>query len=106
VIFPTCALMHGIYAFYLLNGSYPMDVHMLAIDLLAVPAAGYFLWVVHALYRGTFRDWNGAPTVTQNAVGPRPDPPDGGPAGRRRGTPMPQPVESAPALSVDASSTP
>jgi hypothetical protein len=106
VIFPTCALMHGIYAFYLLNGSYPMDVHMLSIDLLAVPAAAYFLWVVHALYRGTFRDWNGAPAVTQNSVGPRSDPPGGGRTGGGRAVPLPQPVESAPALSVDASSTP
>jgi hypothetical protein len=105
VIFPTCALMHGIYAFYLLNGSYPMDQHMLAIDLLAVPAAAYFLWVVHALYRGTFRDWNGAPTTTKNSVGQPSGPSDGGPGGGRR-APLPQPVESAPAYSVDASTTP
>jgi hypothetical protein len=31
-----------------LDGTYPADVHMLGIDLLAVPAAAYFLWVVHA----------------------------------------------------------
>ena len=105
VIFPTCALMHGIYAFYLLNGSYPMDQHMLSIDLLAVPAAAYFLWVVHALYRGTFRDWNGAPAVTNNSVGPRSGPSGGGPGGGS-GAPLPAPVESAPAYSVDASTTP
>jgi hypothetical protein len=68
VVFPTCAAMHGIYAFYELNGYYAADGHMLAVDLLAVPAAMYFLWVVHALYRGSFRDWNGAPGVTRDAL--------------------------------------
>jgi hypothetical protein len=61
IVFPTCAAMHGVYAFYELNGTYLADGHMLAIDWLAVPAAMYFLWVVQALYRGTFRDWNGSP---------------------------------------------
>jgi hypothetical protein len=85
IIFPTCALMHGIYAFYLLDGTYPMDIHMLGIDLLAVPAAAYFLWVVQALYRGTFRDWNGAPSLTRNTIGPTPPP--GSPGGGGEGIP-------------------
>jgi hypothetical protein len=42
-------------------------VHGAVIDWIAVPAAVYFLWVVQALYRGTFHDWNGAP----GAVGAR-----------------------------------
>jgi hypothetical protein len=67
VVFPTCAAMHGIYAFYLLTGTYAFDIHGAAIDWIAVPAALYFLWVVQALYRGTFHDWNGAP----GAVGAR-----------------------------------
>ena len=46
----------------------------LGIDVLAVPAAMYFLWVVHALYRGTFRDWNGAPGRTRAAKGTPPAP--------------------------------
>jgi hypothetical protein len=58
VIFPTCAVMHGIFAFYTLTGRYGFDVHGFTIDLLAVPAGLYFLWVVHALYNGAFRDWN------------------------------------------------
>lgn len=66
-IFATCSAMHGIYAFYELSGVYPADAHMLAIDWVSVPAAIYFLWVVHALFRGTFRDWNGAPGVTRPA---------------------------------------
>lgn len=61
IIFPTCAAMHGIYALYQLTGQYGADWHGLGIDWLAVPAGLYFLWVVHALYRGTFRDWNGSP---------------------------------------------
>jgi hypothetical protein len=61
VVFPTCAVMHGIYAYYTLTGHYAVETHTRVIDWLAVPAAVYFLWVVHALYRGTFRDWNGAP---------------------------------------------
>jgi hypothetical protein len=52
--------MHGIYAYYSMTGLYAWDIHNLAIDYFAVPAAVYFLWVVHALYRGTFHDWNGA----------------------------------------------
>jgi hypothetical protein len=61
VVFPTCALMHGVYALYALSGKYALDYHGFVIDWLAVPAAMYFLWVVHGLYKGTFRDWNGAP---------------------------------------------
>jgi len=58
VIFPTCALMHGAYAYYVITGRYAADGHGLAVDWLAVPAGIYFVWVVQALYRGTFRDWN------------------------------------------------
>ncbi|MGI9081006.1 MAG: hypothetical protein ACR2FZ_01825 [Thermoleophilaceae bacterium] len=58
VIFPTCALMHGAYAYYVSTGRYAADSHGLVVDWLAVPAGIYFVWVVQALYRGTFRDWN------------------------------------------------
>jgi hypothetical protein len=61
IIFPTCAAMHAVYALYTLSGRYGPDVHGLGVDLLAVPAGLYFLWVVRALYRGTFADWNGSP---------------------------------------------
>lgn len=60
VIFPTCAVMHAIYAYYALGGRYGPAAQTTVIDWLAVPAGIYFLWVVHALYRGTFRDWNRA----------------------------------------------
>jgi hypothetical protein len=60
-VLPTCGLMHGAYALYALSGKYRFDPHGFVIDWLAVPAAMYFLWVVHGLYKGTFRDWNGAP---------------------------------------------
>ncbi len=61
IVFPTCAAMHGVYAFYALTGLYGLDWHGTTFDWIAVPAAVYFLWVVQALYRGTFHDWNGAP---------------------------------------------
>ena len=61
VIFPTCAAMHAVYALYGLNGRYAADLHGVGIDWLAVPAGVYFLWVVRALYRGTYADWNGSP---------------------------------------------
>ena len=63
IIFPTCAAMHGIYAFYTLTGKYSLDLHQAPVDWLSVPAGLYFVWVVQALYRGTFRDWNSAGRV-------------------------------------------
>jgi hypothetical protein len=61
IVFPTCAAMHAVYALYVLNGRYQADVHGLGVGWLAVVAGLYFLWVVQALYRGTFADWNGSP---------------------------------------------
>jgi hypothetical protein len=72
VVFWTCAAMHGVYALYGMAGTYDVDYHGIAIDVLAVPAAVYFLWVVQALYRGTYRDWNGAPErIGATAAGAR-----------------------------------
>lgn len=69
VIFPTCALMHGIYALYAMTGLYAdIDWHGYAIDWLAVPAGLYFLWVVHALYQGRFLDWNVVPGRTEARI--------------------------------------
>ena len=73
VIFPTCAVMHGAYAFYVVNGKYAADVHGIAVDWLAVPAGIYFVWVVQALYRGTYLDWNSTGRVLPSSgsrVGP------------------------------------
>ncbi len=58
VIFPTCALMHGVYAMYAASGVYDLDWHGYVIDWLGVPAAIYFLCVVFNLHRRTLRDWN------------------------------------------------
>ncbi len=58
VIFWTCATMHAIYALYTLTSRYGFDVHGFVVDIVAVPAAIYFVTVVRALQRGTFRDWN------------------------------------------------
>lgn len=57
-IFPTCAAMHGVFAFYALSGVYATDTHHLVVDWLSVPAGLYFLYVVRKLYRGTANDWN------------------------------------------------
>lgn len=61
IIFPTCALMHGVWAYYGMTGSYQYDPHGFVIDWLAVPAGLYFLWVVQGLYRMRIDDWNTAP---------------------------------------------
>jgi hypothetical protein len=61
LVFVTCTVMHVVYGYYGLNGKYLVDSHGLLTAWVAVPAAAYFLRVVHALYRGTFHDWNGAP---------------------------------------------
>lgn len=68
IVFPTCGLMHAVYAVYATSGRYDTDVHGLIIDWLSVPAAVYFVWVVRNLYLGTFSDWN------RGAVGVRPEP--------------------------------
>lgn len=68
-VFPTCALMHGIWAIYNIRGVYLNDVHGLIVDWLSIPAGLYFLWVVHGLYEDSIRDWNtaiddaGAPSI-------------------------------------------
>jgi len=58
VIFPTCAMMHAVFAVYTLRGNYPPDAHHLVVDWLSVPAGLYFLHVVRSLYRGSATDWN------------------------------------------------
>ena len=95
-IFVTCALMHAIYSFYVLNGLYPADAHLLVIQWISVPAAMYFLWVVHSLYRGSFHDWNGAPGAARQAVR------RSGPTGGGVGVPLPGPagLAESPALAV------
>jgi hypothetical protein len=60
LIFPTCAVMHGVYAMYAAQGLYGLDWHGWLIDWLAVPAGLYFLWVVWNLHRATIKDWNRA----------------------------------------------
>lgn len=66
-IFPTCALMHGVFAVYALAGTYHHDIHGGLIDWFSVPAGAYFLWVVRRLYRDSLRDWNQGP---DEVVGP------------------------------------
>jgi hypothetical protein len=58
LVFPTCGVMHAVYALYASTGRYRVDPHGLVIDWLAVPAAVYFVWVVRGLNQGTRSDWN------------------------------------------------
>lgn len=60
-IFPTCAVMHGVWAAYAVAGRYQQDGHGLIVDWLSIPAAIYFLGVVRSLYRDSLRDWNEGP---------------------------------------------
>jgi hypothetical protein len=76
VIFPTCALMHLVWAVYAVAGRYQQDGHGLVVDWLSVPAGIYFLAVVRGLYRDALRDWNDGPEGVSAEV---PEP-----TGRRR----------------------
>lgn len=60
VVFVTCAVMHGAWVVHVAQGLYEVHPHLVAIDIGAVPAAAYFLWVVAELHRGGLRDWNEA----------------------------------------------
>lgn len=57
-VFATCAAMHAVFAVYSVTGRYHHDIHGAFIDVLSVPAAMYFLWVVRRLYIDSLRDWN------------------------------------------------
>jgi hypothetical protein len=57
-VFPTCGLMHVMWAVYAGTGLYARDAHGFWIDWLSVPAGLYFLWVVWALYHDSLHDWN------------------------------------------------
>lgn len=74
-IFPTCALMHGVWAVYAVAGRYDQDGHGLVIDTLAIPAGMYFLAVVRGLYRDSLRDWNDGPDEVSPTLPPPPAPP-------------------------------
>lgn len=58
IVFPTCSVMHAVWAMHAATGQYLFDAHLLAIDTLGVPAALYFLWVVWSLSHGRIVDWN------------------------------------------------
>jgi hypothetical protein len=57
-VFPTCGIMHVIWAMYVSTGLYARDAQGFVIDWLAVPAGLYFLWVVWSLYHNALNDWN------------------------------------------------
>jgi hypothetical protein len=58
LVFPTCGLMHSVYALYATAGRYDVEWHGLTIDWLSVPAAVYFVWVVRGLNSRSRLDWN------------------------------------------------
>jgi hypothetical protein len=68
VVFPTCAIMHGVFALYALSGLYHSDVHGMVIDWLAIPAGLYFLWVVRGLYLQVLNDWNQPTLAVETAA--------------------------------------
>jgi hypothetical protein len=78
-IFPTCALMHGVWAVYAVAGRYAQDGHGLVIAWLSIPAGMYFLAVVRGLYRDSLRDWNGGPDEVSPTLAPAPGPPAAAP---------------------------
>jgi hypothetical protein len=69
MIFPTCALMHLVYALTAVG-----DFNICPADLFGVPASAYFLWVVHRLYRQALVDWNRRPIVGPRQATRRPAP--------------------------------
>jgi len=74
IIFPTCALMHAVWAVYAVAGRYQQDGHGLVIDWLSVPAGIYFLAVVRRLYQDSLRDWNDGPGEVTAPAAPNPTP--------------------------------
>jgi hypothetical protein len=68
IVFPTCGLMHAVFAVYATTGRYQVEWHGLLIDWLSVPAAVYFVWVVRNLSLGVFSDWNDGATGAQLEV--------------------------------------
>jgi len=68
-VFPTCALMHLVYAFTAVG-----HPHTTFFDVLGVPASVYFLWVVRSIHREAIVDWNRRPIVGRAGVPNRPSP--------------------------------
>jgi hypothetical protein len=94
VIFPTCALMHAVWAVYAVAGRYAQDGHGLLIDWLSVPSGIYFLAVVRGLYRESIRDWNKGPDEVLPTLPPTAPPTRSAARASRRSRP------AAPAVSV------
>jgi hypothetical protein len=67
-IFPSCAVMHAMWAAYGLSGQYVYEPALLVVDLLSIPAAIYFLVVVMMLHREALHDWNEGPRTVEPGV--------------------------------------
>jgi hypothetical protein len=68
-IFPSCGVMHAMWAAYGLAGRYQYDTIGAVIDLLSIPAAIYFLFVVMMLHREALHDWNEGPRTVDGEPG-------------------------------------
>ena len=68
-VFTTCGISHLVAGL-----TTPAELHTLAFDLPGVPAAAFFLWVVHRLNRSSLNDWNRRPLVGRAARHSRPAP--------------------------------
>ena len=90
-IFPTCALMHLVYALGARG-----DAHIAPADLFGVPASAYFLWVVHGLYRQAIVDWNRRPIVGTPRRAARPAPWQARPGGVRGSSAPTRPSSTSP----------
>jgi hypothetical protein len=67
-IFPSCAVMHAIWAAYGVAGRYHQQPTGFVIDVLSIPAAIYFLFVVMMLHREAIHDWNDGPRTVDAAL--------------------------------------
>jgi hypothetical protein len=66
-VFTTCGSSH-----ITAGVTTPVELHTLMFDLPGVPAAAYFLWVVHRLNRSSLNDRNRRPLVGRAAAHGRP----------------------------------
>jgi len=62
-IFPTCALMHLVYALDATG-----DLHTKIAAVWGVPASVYYLWVVRSLHHESIADWNSQPITGQRRL--------------------------------------
>lgn len=73
-VFVTCAAMHAAWILYVSQGVYEVHGHLQVVDLLGIPGAAYFLWVVHGLSTGRLTDWNATAAQSERVADAALDP--------------------------------